>query len=355
MLELNLAGRKGEFEYAYEFSVTRGISVIWGASGEGKSTLLRLIAGLQSSQKGNLRFAGSSWFDSMEEKNTSIQQRQTGYVPQNLALFPHLNVRKNLTYAKRGKDNTPAITLQEICNLLDLNTLLDRFPATLSGGEKQRVALGRAMMSQPELLLLDEPFSGLDEVRIREISAYIISLNKKFDIPVLLVTHSINDVARLADQVIVIESGRVVQSGKPENVLLNLTNSADGAGILNGRVISRDEEFGLNAVAVEGARLTLSGPALAPDTDLRILVHSRDVLIAKDLNVKTSARNHLSCEIRSLTELPDDLVRLHLGCGEQAFPADITRKAVSDLGLKAGDKCLAILKSVSLADQIFTR
>jgi len=219
MLEVGVAGRKGEFGYDFRFTADAGITAIWGKSGAGKTTLLRTLAGLNRPDDGKITFSGDIWFDRASGTNLKTAIRQIGYVPQGSTLFPHLTVQRNLTYANWAGGRKSSVALDEVCSLLDITPLLERYPRNLSGGESQRVALGRAMMSDPRILLLDEPFSGLDEARILGIAPHISALNKRFDIPILLVTHALRDVERLADNMVVLEAGRTVQSGPVGQVL----------------------------------------------------------------------------------------------------------------------------------------
>ena len=360
MLEVRLEGELENFGYNFGFSAASGITAIWGKSGAGKTTLLRMIAGLIHPSSGKVTFSDKNWFDDSRRINVTPADRQTGYVPQNSMLFPHLKVRSNLTYSNWAARRRTGLDIEELSKLLDISHLMDRYPRNLSGGEGKRVAIGRAMMSRPEILLLDEPFSGLDEQRIGDVASHIRTLNRQYKVPVLLVTHSVRDVVRLADSMIVIDNGKTVDTGTVENILpgLGITSGDPPFGqesILSGKVIGYDKSYGLNQLDVAGQSLVVSGGQIPVGTMVRILVNASEVLVATDPKIRTSARNHLACRVSAITQLPDNRVHLQLVCGDQKIRAEITNKALDDLSLKKKSNCTAILKSVSLANQVFPR
>ncbi len=358
MLEVSVRGSRGNFAYEYVFGVTEGITAVWGKSGAGKTTLLKVIAGLEKPKTGSIRFGEQRWLDSGTRTFRDPRRRHCGYVPQSGILFPHLTVKKNLTYSNRISSRKADVALETMTALLDLDQLLDRYPDSLSGGEARRVALGRAMMSNPSVLLLDEPFSGLDDQRIVDISKHILTLNRKFSVPVLLVTHSLREVARIADLMIVVSDGRVLDAGPVEDLLPRIgTDPETGSSsvLISGKIEGYDEVYGLNQLNVEGQTLLLPGGKLDTGVRLRILIKASEVLIAADAKAKTSARNHLNCTIQRVEELPDNRVQLWLGVGTQQIVSEITRFALDELGLSMGKQCVAILKSVSLSNHVFQR
>ena len=322
MLEVNLEGVRGNFKYDFDFSASTGITAIWGKSGAGKTTLLRMIAGLVRSSSGTVSFSGRNWFDEVTRINIAPADRQIGYVPQRSLLFPHLSVRGNLTYSNWAGGRKTQIELDELSSLLGISKLMDRYPRKLSGGEEKRVAIGRAMMSNPQVLLLDEPFNGLDERRIRDVATHVFLLNRKYKIPVLMVTHSIRDVVRLADSMVVIENGKTIDSGSVESVLPKQGLAGDGSqfgreSILSAKVIGYDEPYGLNQLDVAGQIIVVSGAQISHGSMVRILVSASELLVATDPNIRTSARNHLSCVVSEIMQLPDNRVHLQLACGGQ--------------------------------------
>ncbi len=360
MLEVKVKGARESFAYDFDFSADPGITALWGKSGAGKTTLLRLIAGLDQADKGVVSYSGDTWFDGARQINVTSAKRRIGYVPQRSALFAHLTVRRNLTYSNWAAGRKARVTLEEVSELLGITRLLERYPRNLSGGEKQRVALGRAMMSNPAILLLDEPFSGLDEQRIDEIAPHILALNRRIKVPILLVTHAVRDVVRLADSMIVIENGMSMDRGSLEQVLPRAgiaagVDASVNGGLLTGKVVGYDKSYGLNQLEVAGQSLVVSGASIPRGATVRILVNASEVLVAKNSKIQTSARNHLSCNISRIVQLPENCVQLRLVCGDQNFVAKITRQALDELSLKKDGKCVAILKSVSLANQVFPR
>jgi len=221
MLEVAISGRRGSFQYTYECTHGPGIGAIWGRSGAGKTTLLKLVAGLLEPDFGRISFGGREWWG-VNANSLPARLRQTGYVPQHGAIFHHMTVAENLDYAVKHGGRKPRADRNEIIELLGLEKLLERYPAGLSGGERQRLALGRAMLADPRMLILDEPFSGLDEQRIVEISSHIRQLTAHYGLPVLLVTHAARDIQRLADRLIVVEEGQVIQQGVPREIFARM-------------------------------------------------------------------------------------------------------------------------------------
>ncbi|MDR0253553.1 MAG: molybdenum ABC transporter ATP-binding protein, partial [Brucellaceae bacterium] len=212
-LDLNVKGGNGGFRVEAAFRAETGVTALFGASGAGKTTLLRMIAGTLRPEEGRIAIGNLVLFDSAKNINLKPEERRIGYVYQDARLFPHLNVLRNLTYAQWAGKRKPERKLEEITELLGIGALLQRKPHQLSGGEKQRVAIGRALLSAPRLLLLDEPLSSLDHARRQEILPYLERLRDESGLPIVFVSHEVDEVARLADTLVLLERGRVRESG----------------------------------------------------------------------------------------------------------------------------------------------
>lgn len=353
MLKVDVSGREGAFRYEYALEVGSGVTAIWGKSGAGKTTLIRAIAGLTKPTTGHIAMADQIWFDAKRGINLPPARRRTGYMPQSAHLFEHLSVRRNLTYANWAGRRTSPIPLEDLIDLLDIAALLDRKPAGLSGGERRRVALGRAIASGPDILLLDEPFAGLDEARIGEIVPYIRGTVNLLKLPTLLVTHSRSEVARLAERGVMVEQGHSTGSMSVQELFLEAGEQI-GPNLVVGVVEGYDQTYGLNAVTIADQPLLVPGPPMEVGSKMRILVDPHDVLISSDADLKISARNRLACRVVSLQPRTDIKVQVLLAVGDQTISAEITRQALEELELAPGHDCVAILKSTSLGQQAYT-
>ena len=327
----------------------RGITGIFGASGSGKTSILRCVAGLEHPRPGFVRIAGATWQD--DRIFVPAWQRRTGYVFQDSALFAHLDVRGNLEFARRRSGtNAP---LDAAIELLGIAALLARRPHTLSGGERQRVAIARAIASAPRLLLLDEPLAALDLARRSEILPWLLRLRDELDLPMLYVTHSLDEVARLADTVVLLENGRVAASGAARDVLSRIDAAGmfgDEAGaLLEGSVTQRDERWQLEQVAFDGGALWLRDAGLPPGRAVRLRVLARDVSIATVQPHGSSIQNILPAVVESWA--PDthpSQVMVQLRCGGSILLARITARSADSLALAPGQRVWAQVKSVAL-------
>ena len=273
-----------------------GVTALFGPSGSGKTTLLRVLAGLEPRARGRIVFDGQTWLDGAV--GLPSHRRGAGMVFQDARLFPHLSVSGNLGYAARRAARRDGANQSEVVKALDLGTLLDRNVATLSGGERQRVAIGRSLLARPRLLLMDEPLASLDLQRRADLLPYIESLSRKFGVPIIYVTHALDEVARLADRMVALTQGRILATGPTADVLERLdlaalAGLAETGALLTGQVLEHDERFTLTRMQVSGQTLVVPGHAGTPGHALRLRIRARDVALATRRPEQLSIRNVL--------------------------------------------------------------
>ncbi|MZH04132.1 MAG: molybdenum ABC transporter ATP-binding protein [Nitrospinae bacterium] len=330
-----------------------GITVVFGPSGSGKTTFLRCLAGLEKS--GKMEMAGQVWQD--ENIFIPLNRRAIGMVFQESRLFPHLKVRENLLYGyKRTPVDSRRLHLDEIVRVLSLENLLERKIDKLSGGEKQRVALGRALLTSPKLLLMDEPLAALDTQRKNEIIPFIRKVEKELSIPIIYVTHSMSEVLQLVDTMVVLKDGKVVNWGPVEKVFsdINLRNAIDDehlGAVLDTTVIEHDTEFGITRLDLKGQELSVPLQDISPGQGLRVHIHSKDVSLAtQPPEGLTSVLNILKSKVKRIGEKAGYSVDIELDAG-QPLLATITRKSLSNLNLKPGQPIYASIKAIRMVHE----
>lgn len=323
-----------------------GLTCLFGRSGSGKTSIVNAVAGLLRPDAARIVLDGMALHD------VAPHRREVGYVFQDARLFPHLTVEQNLTYGPRVRGRRVE-GLARVVELLGIGALLSRRPAALSGGEKQRVAIGRALLSQPRLLLMDEPLAALDEGRKGEILPYIEALRDETGLPILYVSHSLPEVARLATTIAVIEAGRVAVLGPAAEILSDpataqLMGLRDAGSVLTARIAAQEAD-GLTRLETAAGPLWLPRIAGAPGSSLRVRIAAQDVILSRDRPVGLSALNILPARVAALHDGqgPGVLVRLELG--DEHILARLTRRSAQALGLEPGVAVHAILKSVAVA------
>jgi molybdate transport system ATP-binding protein len=353
--------RNFSLDFSHVFRMT-GVTALFGPSGAGKSTLLRILAGLEDGAAGRIEFDGEVWLDSEAGRSVPAHRRGVGYVFQDARLFTHLDVRQNLLFAhRRANDSGNGAEFTEVVEALDLEPLLERETERLSGGERQRVAIGRALLTRPRLLLLDEPLAAMDAARKGEILPYIERLHGEFGIPAIYVSHSVDEVARLADRMVVMTAGRVVASGAAVEILerpdlQDITGHFEAGAIIDATVIHHDCDFRLTRVEFCGQ------PILMPMVDLpigdvvRLRIRARDVALATRRPESVSVRNVIEGALTKVIEEKDTaFAEAFVDAGGGLLRARISRKAVADLGLKPGLRVFALVKSVSFDRRALSR
>lgn len=334
----------------------QGVTAIFGPSGCGKTTFLRCMAGLERSSRGVIHFGDVVWQDEARKIFLPVMKRPIGYVFQEPRLFPHLSVRANLIYGfKRVPRQQQRLSFERIVEILDLHNLLKRRPHHLSGGEQQRVAIGRALLTSPALLLMDEPLSSLDMTRKNEILPFLQRLNQDLRVPVLYVSHDLNEILQLADHVVVIKEGTVVATGTIQDVfarldLPGLVEPNVVGAVLETTVADHEPQFGLTRVEFAGRSLFIPQQALPVGTSLRVQILARDVsLVVGVPAAQSSVLNALDARVIEIGESRSDpytvKVKLDVGCPLLAM---ITRKSLHQLKLHPGQNVQAHFKAVAL-------
>ena len=344
----------GDFKLDVDLTLPcTGISVLFGHSGSGKTTLLRCIAGLEQAPQGYLEINGSVWQDSEQQIFLPTHKRPLGYVFQEANLFSHLTVLANLQYGlKRVKNNLGLIKLNQTIELLGIGHLLTRMPNNLSGGERQRVAIARALALNPEILLMDEPLASLDFKRKQEILPYLIRLHQQLDIPIIYVTHSQQEVAQLADTLVILEDGNILASGPlsetQSRLDLPLAQDREAATVWQVTIAEHESDYHLTRVTFEGGSLTITAVDAKLGTELRVQIYARDVSITLAEPHATSILNVLPAVINQLTVGRESQAVVQLQLGQQLLLAHITRKSLLLLGLKIGMSVFVQIKGTSI-------
>ncbi|MBT2323373.1 molybdenum ABC transporter ATP-binding protein [Variovorax paradoxus] len=331
----------------------RGVSALFGPSGCGKTTCLRAIAGLQRAPGAQVTINGEVWQDS--ELFLAPHRRPLGYVFQETRLFAHLDVRRNLEYGmKRVRPGERRVSLAQAVELLGIGHLLARRPDTLSGGERQRVGIARALATSPKLLLMDEPLASLDLQRKREILPYLERLHAELDIPVIYVSHAPDEVARLADHLVLLDAGRVVASGPAAELMtrldLPLAHGDTAAAVVAAVVTGYDETYGLTQLAFAGGTLCLPYSGARVGQPVRVRIQARDVSLTLEHQGATSVLNILPATVAELAEDGPAQVMVGLDLGGTRMLARITRKSAELLQLAAGSAVHAQIKGVAIVE-----
>jgi molybdate transport system ATP-binding protein len=359
MLEIALRHRfpgDGGFVLDAAFTApTPGLTTIFGPSGCGKSTVLAAVAGLLRPQQGRVALEGRPLFDSDRGLMLPPERRRCGVVFQDSRLFPHLSVETNLRYGlRRAPREAGGPGFEEVVALLGIGALLGRRPAALSGGEKQRVALGRALLSRPDLLLMDEPLAALDAGRKAEVLPFLSRLKERLSIPILYVTHALDEVDRLSDTLVLMQAGRVQACGSLEALsartdLPVLSARRDAGVVLRCTVREHAPDRGVTRLGFPGGELIVPLHEAPSGTMLRLRVRARDVSVATEPPRALSVQNVLPAVLEALEPGQQHEVMLRLRVGESLLLSRVTQDAVARLGLAAGMPVWALIKAVAFS------
>lgn len=354
MLRVDVQRRVGSLDLVAAFEAETHVTALFGRSGAGKTSVVNMIAGLLRPDRGRIEVDGQVLFDSAAGIDVPAEKRRVGYVFQEGRLFPHLTVRRNLLY---GHVLAPGaerhIDLPRIVSLLGLEDLLERRPGGLSGGEKQRVAIGRALLSSPRVLLLDEPLASLDVHRREEVLRHLELLRDEVRIPIVYVSHAVEEVVRLADTVVLMAAGKVVAAGDVEDVMgrPDLRPAAgvfEGGSVIDARVAAQDMQYDLATLAFDGGTLTVTNLEALVGEPVRVRVRARDVSIALLPPERISIQNVLHGKITGISPERSGIVDVTILVGSAVLRSRVTRRAVDQLALAPGLPVYALIKAVSL-------
>lgn len=344
--------QRADFNVDAEFTIpAKGVLGIFGESGSGKTSVLRCVAGLEKNVKGRIEVNGETWLD--ENKSLSSQQRNIGYIFQENRLFPHLTVAKNLEYGlRRGSKNSHSIDCEHLLELLNIGHLLGRCTYQLSGGEIQRVAIGRALLKNPQMLLLDEPLASLDEKRKQEILPFFDKLHEELKIPMLYVSHSMEEVSRLCDYLMVMEQGSVKYKGTIHDALVlpesPLVVAENAMALLEGNVSKQEKDFQLSTVHTSNGNAFQVQGILPIGQHVRLRVQASDVSLSRTAAIDSSILNIIEGVVSKIIEQQQAHVLLQLDIKTDILLARITRKSYHLLGLDIKHKVFVQIKAVSI-------
>jgi len=353
MIDVDIEQRLGAFHLNVKFAADAPIVGLFGRSGAGKSTVINAIAGITKPLRGSIRINDSVLFDASKGVDLPPDKRRVGYVFQDPLLFPHLDVEANLLYGQRRRSSAERfIEPAQVIDLLGLRALLRRAPKTLSGGEKQRVAIGRALLAQPRILLMDEPLAALDVPRKTEILDYIERLRDDLHVPIVYVSHSVPEITRLADTVVVLSHGKCLAVGDLDTVMGRLdlkpaTGRYEAGSLVDTHVVAHDTGHQLTTLAFDGGELVVPQLAASVGERVRARIRARDVSLARSRPLEISILNILPGRVTSITEEAGPVVDVQISIGSATLTARITRRSFAQLGIAVGQELFALVKAVS--------
>ncbi|QEW05064.1 molybdenum ABC transporter ATP-binding protein [Nitrincola iocasae] len=360
-LAMSFQVNRAEFQLQVSLELPdQGVTALFGRSGSGKTTLLRCIAGLEQLPGGSLSFQGQVWQSA--DEFVPVHLRPIGYVFQEASLFPHLTIEQNLHYGfKRIRAAERRIGFDEVVELLSLQDYLTRYPDQLSGGQRQRVSIGRALLTSPRLLLMDEPMASLDATSKQEILPYLERLTEELQLPIIYVSHAVDEVMRLADYMVLLDQGQVQAQGPLQALLtdhqLPFARSEQAASLLKAQLVDTDAGDGLAGLQLEQQPLLISQTHLSPGrlspitlgATVKVTIMARDVVLARQLPEAISLLNALLVRVVALdTDLDKSQVLVHLQLGEQALMARISKRSAGLLQLQPGQQVYALIKGVAV-------
>jgi molybdate transport system ATP-binding protein len=357
MLDVSIEHKLGEFGLSLDLKAETGITALFGRSGCGKTTLVNILAGLETPQQGRVRIGDTVLFDSSKHINLPPEKRRVGYVFQDSRLFPHMTVEKNLIYGQaRVHPGMHCHSVSEIVDLLALSPILNRRPGTLSGGEKQRVAIGRALLSGPNILLMDEPLASLDAAHRAEILPFIERLGDEVGIPIVYVSHALDEVIRLADTIAVMSDGKISASGSVEDVLSRLdlgplTGRYETGAVILTTVTRHHDLDGLSELSCPAGTFAIPKVHHPVGANIRLRVRARDVSLATEKPVATSILNVFQGQILEIERdgIPSQAdILVNIGV---PIIARITRRSIRDLGLAPGKAVYVMVKAAAIDRQ----
>lgn len=352
-IHVRYALQRADFTLDVELDLPlRGITGMFGASGAGKTSLLRCIAGLERPHAGKLVVAGDVWQDDASNTWRAVHERDIGYVFQEPRLFAHLDVRGNIEYGMRRRVHDSAPNIDHVIGLLGIEQLLPRKPDDLSGGEAQRVAIARALLCAPRFVLMDEPLASLDQSRREEILPFLDRLHTEGGVPIIYVSHNIDEVSRLCDHLVVMEKGRVVADGELRSVLvrtdLPILAGEEAGSVIQGTIETYDKNDDLTRLAFSGGTLWVPGSAGVRGAALRLRVRASDVSLCRTRPDSSTILNIVPAVVEAIQSDTGASAFVRLKLGEDAIVARVTRRSIRELALQHGDEVYAQIKSVAV-------
>ena len=354
MIDVDIEQRLGAFELAVAFRAQAPVVGLFGRSGSGKTSVVNALAGTSRPQRGRIVINGETLFDSARGIDLPPEKRRLGYVFQDDLLFPHLSVEANLLYGlRRVRPADRVIEPGHVIDLLGLQSLLHRLPDKLSGGEKQRVAIGRALLAQPRLLLMDEPLASLDVLRQSEVLRYIEQLRDELLIPIVYVSHAVAEITRLADMVVLLADGKALASGPVDEVMGRIdlrphTGRYESGSVVETVVGAHDLDYGLTTLRFAGGELIVPNVEALVGERVRVRIRARDISLAITRPAGLSVLNVLSASLVAISAEEGPIVEVQLRAGQTTLLARITRRSLHDLALREGQQVHALIKAVSL-------
>lgn len=352
-LSVDVSHRLGALQLEARFESSGHLTALFGPSGSGKTSLINIIAGLIRPDAGRIVIDGRTLVDTAARSFVPAHKRRVGFVFQDARLFPHLTVRSNLTY---GRWFTPRAEryadFDRVVDMLGIGHLLARRPSLLSGGEKQRVAIGRALLASPKLLLMDEPLASLDDARKAEIMPYLERLRDETKVPIVYVSHSIAEVARLATDIVVMGSGKVAAAGPTAEIMRRLDllppeEVGEGGAVLDMTVLGHDEAFGMTMLGAAAGEMRVARIDRPEGAMVRVRIRARDVMIATERPKGLSALNILAGRIAEISQVDGTQVDLKVDCHGDLLVSRITRQSFEALHLAIGRDVFAVIKTVA--------
>ncbi len=352
-VHVRYALQRPEFALDVELDLPlRGITGVFGASGAGKTSLLRCIAGLERPATGKLVVAGDVWQDNESNIWRAVHERDIGYVFQEPRLFAHLDVRRNIEYGLRRREHNGGPDVDHVIGLLGIERLLGRKPDELSGGEAQRVAIARALLCAPRFVLMDEPLASLDQERKEEILPFLDRLHAEGDVPIIYVSHNIDEVSRLCDHLVVIDGGRVVADGDVQSVLvrtdLPILSGREAGSVIQGAVEAYDAADDLTRLQCSGGNLWVPGNAGENGATVRLRIRASDVSLCRARPDSSTILNIVPAQVDAIESDAGPSALVRLAMGEDRITARVTRRSIRELQLRQGDEVFAQIKSVAV-------
>ena len=353
MIDVDIEQQQGAFRLAVKFASEAPIVGLFGRSGAGKTSVINAIAGITTPIRGHIRINDIALFDAARGIDLPPEQRRIGYVFQDALLFPHMDVHSNLTYGQRLRPaGERLIDEARVVDLMGLRALLRRRPDTVSGGEKQRVAIGRALLAQPRILLMDEPLAALDVTRKTEILDYIERLRDELAIPIVYVSHSVPEIIRLADSVVLISDGRCLAAGDVDDVMGRLdlkpaTGRFEAGSLIETRVAAHHLDDHLTTLAFDGGELIVPHVNGLIGERVRTRIRARDVSLATQRPVGISILNVLAARVTAIDEDVGPITEVRLAIGATTLNVRITRRSLQQLDIRVGQEVFALVKAVA--------